>query len=105
LRTRVEAHPRKFSHGRNQRNTLQIARTKIGPKLPLKIKKLKKIFQHIKRGDSTQTHGCINANQLFTCCGNHPNILPLLERLGRSLTSLLSSVRHEAHPHLSKMKT
>jgi hypothetical protein len=28
-----------------------------------------------------------------------------LEDLGRSLTSLLSSLRHEAHPHLAKMKT
>jgi hypothetical protein len=42
LRTHVEAHPSNFSHGRNQRKTLQIARMKIGSKIPPKIKKLKK---------------------------------------------------------------
>jgi hypothetical protein len=52
--------------------------------------------------DSTQTHGCIDANQEFTRCENHLNILPLFGRLGKSLTSLISSLRHEAHPHLSK---
>jgi hypothetical protein len=44
----------------------------------------------------------IDANQEFTRCGNHSNILPLFKRLGRSLTSLLSSLRHESHPHLAK---
>jgi hypothetical protein len=44
----------------------------------------------------------IDANEEFTRCGKHPNILPLFERLRRSLTSLLSSLRHEAHPHLAK---
>jgi hypothetical protein len=53
----------------------------------------------------TQTHGCIDTNEEFIRCRNHPNILPLFERLGRSLTSLLSFLRHEAHPHLSKIKT
>jgi hypothetical protein len=58
---------------------------KIGPKIPLKIKKMK-TFQHIERGDSIQTHGCIDANQDFTRCGNHDNILPLFEGLEGSLT-------------------
>jgi hypothetical protein len=64
-----------------------------------------KIFQHIEIGDSIQTHGCIDVNQEFTRCGNHPNILPLFGRLERSLTSLISSLRHEAHPHLGKWRS
>jgi hypothetical protein len=63
-----------------------------------------KIFQLIERGDSIQTHGCIDVNQEFTRCGNHPNILPVFERFGRSLTSLLSSLRHEVHQHLPKWR-
>jgi hypothetical protein len=39
-----------------------------------------------------QKHNYIGANQEFTRCRNHPNILPLFGRLGRSLTSLLSSL-------------
>jgi hypothetical protein len=46
LRTHVEAHPTNLSHERNQRKNLKIARTKIGPKIPLKIKKLKNISAH-----------------------------------------------------------
>jgi hypothetical protein len=49
LRAHIEAHPSKFSHGRNQRKTLQIARMKIGPKIPPKIKKLKNISAHRER--------------------------------------------------------
>jgi hypothetical protein len=49
LRIHVEAHPRNLSHGRNQRKTLQIARMKIWPKIPLKIKKIKNISAHRKR--------------------------------------------------------
>jgi hypothetical protein len=56
---------------------------KIRPKIPLKIKKMK-TFQHIERGDSIQTHGCIDSNQEFTKCGNRPNILPLFGRLGEN---------------------
>jgi hypothetical protein len=52
--------------------------------------------------DLTQTHVCIDANQEFIRCGYHPNILSLFGRLGRSLTYLLSSLRHKAHPHLAK---
>jgi hypothetical protein len=40
--------------------------------------------------DLTQKHNYIDANQEFTRCGNHPNILPLFGRLGISLTSLFS---------------
>jgi hypothetical protein len=41
LRTHVEAHPSNLSHRRNERKALQIPRTKIGPKIPLKIKNKK----------------------------------------------------------------
>jgi hypothetical protein len=57
------------------------------------------------RDDLTSKHYYIDVNQEFTWCENHPNIISLFGRLGRSLISLLSSLRHEAHPHLSKMKT
>jgi hypothetical protein len=57
-----------------------------------------------KGDDSTKKDSYIDANQGFTMCGNHPNILPLFGRLGRPLTSLPSSLRHEAHPHLAKRR-
>jgi hypothetical protein len=64
-----------------------------------------KILQ-LKIGDElTQTHICIDANQESTRYENHPSILPLFRRLGRSLSSLLSSLRHEAHTTPSKMNT
>jgi hypothetical protein len=44
----------------------------------------------------------IDAKQEFTRCENHPNIILLFRRLGRSLTSLPSSLRHKAHPNLTK---
>jgi hypothetical protein len=72
-------------------------------KIPPKIKK--KTLQHVKGDDSIQKHSYIDVNQEFTRFGNHSDILSLYKRLGRSLTSLLSSLRHEAHPHLAKMKT
>jgi hypothetical protein len=57
----------------------------------------------LKIGDDLiQTHGCIDANLVFIRYGNPTNILPLFGRLGRSLYSLLSSPRQEAHPHLTK---
>jgi hypothetical protein len=68
LRIHIEAHPNNLSHGINQRKTLQITRMKIRPKIPPKIKKIKKTFQHIERGDSIQTHRCIDANQEFKRC-------------------------------------
>jgi hypothetical protein len=49
LSTHVEAHPINLSHRRNQRKTIQIARTKIGPKIPPKIKKIKNISAHRER--------------------------------------------------------
>jgi hypothetical protein len=55
--------------------------------------------------DSTQKDSYIDANQESTRCENHPIILPLFGRSGRTLTSLLSSLRHEAHTTTSKMKT
>jgi hypothetical protein len=67
-------------------------------KIPPKSRKLK-IFQHIERGDSIQTHRCINANQEFTKCGNHLNILPLFGGLKGSLTfsSLLTYTTKHTH--------
>jgi hypothetical protein len=64
-----------------------------------------KILQLKIGDDSTQKDSYIDANQEFTRCENHPSILPLFERLGRSLTSLLSSLGHEAHITPRKMKT
>jgi hypothetical protein len=87
--------------GMNRRKTPQIVTSKIGSKIHLNITKIKTL--QLKIGDDlTQTHGYIDANQEFTRCGNYPNIIPLFERLEISLTSLLSSLRHEAHPHLTK---
>jgi hypothetical protein len=59
-------------------------------------KKLK-ILQLKIGEDLAQTHGYIDANQEFTRCRNHPNILLLFGRSERSLTSLLPSLGHEAH--------
>jgi hypothetical protein len=39
---------------------------------------------------------------VFTRCGNHQNLLTLFERLERSHTSVISSLRHEAHSHIAK---
>jgi hypothetical protein len=77
---------------------------KLGQKY-LQKSRNSKIFQHIERGDLIQTHRCIDANQEFTRCGNHPNIISLFRRFERSLTSLLSYLRHKAHTTPSKMKT
>jgi hypothetical protein len=76
-------------------------KSKSGQKYLQKSWKLKMLQLKIE-GDLTLKHDYIDANQEFTRCENHPNILPLFWRLGRSLTSLLSSLRHEAHPHLAK---
>jgi hypothetical protein len=76
-------------------------KSKIGPKISLKISKMKNIVAQ-QGDDSTQKDSYTNANQGFTRCGIYLDILPLFGRLGRSLTSLLSSLRHEAHPHLAK---
>jgi hypothetical protein len=86
LRTHVEAHPSNLSHGRNQSRTLQIASAKIGPKIPPKIKKIKKTFQHRIGDDLIQNHSYIDANQESIRCGNHHNILSLFRGLEGSLT-------------------
>jgi hypothetical protein len=99
-----EAHPSTQIHGRNRRKTPQIMKSKSGQKYLQKSQKWK-ILQ-IKIGyDSTPKDTYLDAKQEFTRCGNHPNILSLFGRMGRSLTSLLSSLRHEAHTTPSKMKT
>jgi hypothetical protein len=49
MRTHVEAHPSNLSHGRNRSVTLQTARTKIGPKIPMKINKMKNISAQDRR--------------------------------------------------------
>jgi hypothetical protein len=78
---------------------------KIRPKIPLKIKTMKNISAHIERGDSIQTHVCIDANQGFTRCENRPNILPLFGGLEGSLTfSLLLSYTMK-HTHTSQKAT
>jgi hypothetical protein len=43
------AHSSNLSHRRNLRKIIQIARTKIGPKIPKKIKKMKNISAHRER--------------------------------------------------------
>jgi hypothetical protein len=73
-------------------------KSNIGPKIPPKIMKMKNIAAQDMRTVSLKD-SWIDANQEFTRCGN---ILPLFGRLGRSITSLLSSLRHEARPHLAK---
>jgi hypothetical protein len=78
-------------------------KSKIEAKIPPKIMKMKNGAAH-RETRFNPKHSYIEANQRFTRCGNHPNILPLFRRLGRSPTSLTSSLRHEAHPHLSKMR-
>jgi hypothetical protein len=49
LRAHVEAHPSNLSNERNKRKTLQIPRTKIRPKIPPEIKKLKNISAYRER--------------------------------------------------------
>jgi hypothetical protein len=70
-------------------------------KIPPKISKMKNIATEQGRLFNPK-NSYIDANQEFIRCGNHPDILPLFERLVRSLTSLLPSLRHEEHPHLPK---
>jgi hypothetical protein len=55
--------------------------------------------------DFIQTHRCIDANQEFTRCENHHNILPLFKGLEGSLTfsSLLSYTMK--HTHTSQKAT
>jgi hypothetical protein len=89
LRTHVEAHPSCLSHRINGKTFVKSQEWKLGQKYLWKSRKIK-TFQHIDRGDSIKTHRYIDANPVFIRCGNHPYILPLFGRLGRSLTSLLS---------------
>jgi hypothetical protein len=60
IETRIEAHPSNLSLVRNQRKTLQIIGTNIGPKIPSKIKKLKNISAHSERllNPNQQMHSC-----------------------------------------------
>jgi hypothetical protein len=76
---------------------------KSGQKYLQKLRKWK-TFQHIERGDSIQTHGCIDANQEFIRYGNHHNILPLFGGLEESLTfsPLLSYTTRHTHTPLKK---
>jgi hypothetical protein len=99
-----EARPSTQIYGRNRRKTPIIVKTKIGPKIPLKITKMENIAAQDRRY-SIQNDSYINANQEFLRCENHPNILPLFGRLERSLTSLISSLRHEAHTTPSKINS
>jgi hypothetical protein len=55
--------------------------------------------------NTSKKHGSINANQEFTRCGNHHNILPLFGGLEGSLTfsPLLSYIMK--HTHTSQKAT
>jgi hypothetical protein len=92
------AHPSTQTHGRNWRKTLQIARTKIRPKVLWKSRKWKTL-QHNIGDDLTQKHGYIDANQEFTMYGNYHNILPLFGGLEGSLgfSPLLSYTMKHTH--------
>jgi hypothetical protein len=80
----------KFTEGIEEK-LLKLWSQKWGQKYLQKSQKWK-ILQ-LKIGDElTQIHRCIDANQEFTRCRNHPNILPLFGRSGKSLISLLSSL-------------
>jgi hypothetical protein len=50
-----EAHPSTQIHGRNQRKTTQIMKLKIGPKIPLKITKMKNNAAQDKKRISPST--------------------------------------------------
>jgi hypothetical protein len=71
---------------------------KIRPKIPPKIKKMKKVH-HIEGGDSIQKHCYIDANQDSTRCGNCHNILSLFGGLEECLTfsPLLSYTMKQTH--------
>jgi hypothetical protein len=69
--------------------------------MPPKIMKMENIAAQ-DMSDSIQKDSYVDANQESTRYGNHPIILPLFERLRKTLTSLLSSLRYEAHTTPSK---
>jgi hypothetical protein len=75
-----EAHPRIQVHGRNRRETHQITKSKIRPKIPPKISKMKNIELN-KGDDSTQKDNYIDANQEFTMWKS-PNHSPSLWKIG-----------------------
>jgi hypothetical protein len=90
----------KFTEGIKEK-LLKSRSKKSGQKYLQKSQKLKTL--HLNKGDdSTQKDSYIDANQKFTNCENHSNIIPLFIRLVKSLSSLLSSLIHEAHPHHTK---
>jgi hypothetical protein len=100
--THVEAHPSNLSHGRNQRKTLQIARTKIGPKILSKIKKIKNISAHRERwfNPNPWMYWCKSRVYNVWKPAQHP---PTLWRIG-GISHFLSSplLHHEAHTHILK---
>jgi hypothetical protein len=49
LEVNDEAHPSTQIHGRNQRKTPQILKSKIGPKIPSKIMKMENITAQDRR--------------------------------------------------------
>jgi hypothetical protein len=89
LEVNDEARPSTQIHGSNQRKTPQIVKSKIEAKIPRKIMKMKNGAAR-RETRFNPKHIYIEANQMFTRCGNHPNILPLFGRFWRSLTSLFS---------------
>jgi hypothetical protein len=101
LRTLVEAHPINLSHGRNRRKTLQIARTKIRPKIPPKIKKMKNISAHRKRwfNPNPWMHWCKSRVYKVWKLSQHALTLWRIGGISHFLSFPL--FHHEAHPHLS----
>jgi hypothetical protein len=94
--------PSNVSHGRNQRKTLRIARTKIGPKIPFKIRKMKNISAQDRRWfyPNPRIYWCKSRVYKVWKLTQHP---PTLWRIGGTSHFLSSPLlHHEAHPHLSK---
>jgi hypothetical protein len=77
---------------------------KIEQKIHPKIKKIKNISVQIG-DDLIQKHNYIDANQDFTRCRNHHNILPLFRGLERSLTFSHHLSYTMKHTHISQKAT
>jgi hypothetical protein len=93
-----EAHTSTQTHGRNRRKNSSNHEIKKRAKILQKSWKWKTL-QHNIGDDLTQKHNYIGANQEFTMCRNHHNILPLFKELEGSLTfsPLLSYTMKYAH--------
>jgi hypothetical protein len=81
---------------------LQIARTKIGPKIPLKIKKMKNISAQDRRwfNPKAQIYWCKSRVYKVWKLPQYPLTLWRIGGISHFLSSAL--LHYEAHPHLSK---